>query len=216
MDCFTCGICNYNYKTKQNLDNHTKTYHKCFVCNRALCNRFSVEKHSRKCLSPSTSQCNKCLHRFPNFDALWIHIIEKECWDSRKNKHCKKCSFNYGNEDDYTKHFYWCMPVAPSISSSSSKCVFCSNVFENSLDMLKHLQWHMPQIMLKCKECPAYFINENELVEHTLTHRTPTVKTFKLPYSEPPTPLTEETKYEMITLFGKHVQVSRRSSVINK
>ena len=166
-----CNICNVEFMTKEDLDNHMSLEHSdnggtavdtnnertltCLDCGNGPFNQAELDAHKLKC--PKKVKCDKCDERFASESELKTH----------KEKYHKATVASSFKSDKCDHEF----TSAKSLRAHKNKdhvpkvCNYCGNTFDDQTALKTHMQ---AKHHFECTECGpnVYFATQAELTKH--------------------------------------------------
>ncbi|XP_045614649.1 zinc finger protein 3 homolog isoform X2 [Procambarus clarkii] len=195
---FKCNICGFLTSTKSNLAKHRQQHTEecvCNVCNKKLCNKFSLKEHMRIHNNDKSHQCEHCKKMFLRDRDKKIHEkihmaespglhqckVCKKCFviKSRLIRHmlihqkekqfvCQVCSKKFVRKDDLKCH------ERVHTGEKPYSCKECGKVFRYISNCRNHMRIHMKDSNIyKCRPCNISFPTEGKYNNHlkTRNHR---------------------------------------------
>jgi hypothetical protein len=119
---------------------------KCNPCDRTFISKRALYDHCRHARVHHGQWCNRCLHLFPNRDAMASHLV-----DSNYHRICPDCNTDFVIRDDWKMH----------MTREHSQCLRCSYRGLDADDLVRHLEKAHHQ----CSSCKRVFQNQNNLCQ---------------------------------------------------
>ena len=140
------------------------------MCNHVTTTKLSLRNHSRKHTKPF--KCEECEAKFSEKAKLKMHKLDKH--EGMKKYICPGPDCSYKSNDK--GHFNHHLGMVHSDKRFHFKCERCEKSFGESGQLEKHQNVHDKTYQFPCTYCPKFFLIQQALTQHNLTHRE---KTFK-------------------------------------
>ncbi|XP_042208993.1 zinc finger protein 485-like isoform X1 [Homarus americanus] len=191
---FKCDICGFLTSTKSNLVKHRQQHTEeciCTICNKKLCNKFSLKDHMKIHNNDKPHHCEYCQKTFLRERDKRIHEkihmaespglhqckVCKKCFaiKSRLARHmlihqkekqfvCQVCNKKFVRKDDLKCH------ERVHTGEKPYSCKECGKVFRYISNCRNHMRIHMKDTSVyKCKHCNLSFPTEGKYSSHLKT-----------------------------------------------
>lgn len=179
---FSCPICNADFKTQSNLNNHVKIHEEpseCPICHKFLPNMpRHLQWHSKP--KPQPHQCPQCKQVCATKQAVQEHIQrihEKKALG--KIYKCEVCELNFIRNRDFRQHSF--IHYRGQIFS----CTFpgCFEMFKKQFKLKSHMMIHNPTVdkNFHCTQCDRKYLRQTALHKHQKqAHPTATVQALSI------------------------------------
>ena len=157
---YNCYLCAKRFKTRKNLNQHSRTHDKpeeinCNLCNHILHSKSALNKHVRRYHEKKLYSCPYCQKSFTNEQYCKKHIEScKMCVPV----HCHVCEKTFPSEMQRNKHLK---------DHAELQCSVCSKWFQNNKSMLQHRSHVHSNIKERyCQLCNKVFNKKANLMKH--------------------------------------------------
>nr|CAD7568306.1 unnamed protein product [Timema californicum] len=158
----TCSICQRNFVSIHNLQNHlflhtgSFQYH-CSTCGRGCASRGRLHSHEKIHMTKRDFKCDQCDKTFLNKTVLKEH--------SRKHSrerpfHCLLCNERFLYASNLHAH------VITHTGERTHSCDFCKRMFLTASSAQLHRQIHERKNSYKCPDCPRMFLSKGGMNYH--------------------------------------------------
>nr|CAD7423956.1 unnamed protein product [Timema monikensis] len=158
----TCSICQRNFVSVHNLQNHlflhtgSFQYH-CSTCGRGCASRGRLHSHEKIHMTKRDFKCDQCDKTFLNKTVLKEH--------SRKHSrerpfHCLLCNERFLYASNLHAH------VITHTGERTHSCDFCKRMFLTASSAQLHRQIHERKNSYKCPDCPRVFLSKGGMNYH--------------------------------------------------
>jgi len=150
--------CAYVGKTKQILENHTRTHtgakpHACTECKMAFARSYTLTKHMRTHTGAKPYECTKCKKSFAESGHLTTHM---QTHTGAKPHACTECKMAFARSDALTSHMLTHTGAKPHV------CTECKKAFAHSCALKEHmLRKHIGPWCVTCGEDPCWVSQEH-------------------------------------------------------
>ena len=141
---FECCICDISYSKFKDLKRHRKTI-----------------QHTRKQKLRRFS-CKTCGTQFTKEDNLIRHNIDRHKTAEHEKIRCDYCSSTFFRFHDLDRHINILHVEEPNRVC----CNICDRTFSHQSNLNRHLRSVHMEERFKCKECPASFARNDDLLKH--------------------------------------------------
>lgn len=166
-----CNICNVEFMTKEDLDNHMSLEHSdnggtavdtnnertltCLDCGNGPFNQAELDAHKLKC--PKKVKCDKCDERFASESELKTHKETYHKATVASSFKCDKCDHEFTSAKSLRAH--------KNKDHGPKVCNYCGNTFDDQTALKTHMQ---AKHHFECTECGpnVYFATQAELTKH--------------------------------------------------
>lgn len=163
---FKCNICGVLTSTKSNLVKHRHKHtaeYECSVCNKKLCNKFSLKEHMKIHNSDKTHQCEYCKKTFLRDRDKKIH--EKIHMSESPGLHqCQVCKKSFVVKSRLIRH------ILIHQKEKQFVCQVCNKKFVRKDDLKCHERVHTGEKPYSCKECGKAFRYISNCRNHMRIH----------------------------------------------
>ena len=162
---FKCDTCGFTTTTKSNLTKHKQQHSKeyfCSICDKKLCNKFSLKEHMVVHSSSRPYQCKYCEKSFIRQRDRKIHqnshMIDFEPFE------CEICHKHFVLKSRLTRH------MAVHSLEKLFVCSVCNKKFARKDDLKSHERVHSGVKPYVCKECGKQFRYVSNCRNHLKCH----------------------------------------------
>jgi hypothetical protein len=169
---FPCLLCNLNFKSKFNLENHfsslrhQKTENEFIESEQNVDEKLSVDEmiiedteDDFDLIKYEIFPCRECETTFDRFTDLKNHMKAQHSYFK-----CQICSRRYKNQKDFQEHF------KRHEKSKGYICGLCGKIFTNNQNLRRHEKAHNGVKKFSCKICAHKFDQKSNYLRHLKIH----------------------------------------------